>query len=266
MEHGPEVKSQNTLKQSAKELAVFWDTLTVADITEGTCRQYYNHRNRLYKQRHNTNADISNAMVNRELRTLKAAVNADYKAGRLIEPRHVHTFKETNARRDIPERREVLLMARSARGYMRKFILIAYYTGQRKHTILSLRWANVGGHMIDFQGGAPDTAKRGGQIPMPDKLKSFMKIWRKFSTPTRHVIERRGRPVKDIKKGFKNVRDATGLDFTPYSFRHASIVRQLRAGVTPYDVAKWHETSVDVIEKHYGHYKPQYLEQARRSK
>jgi len=247
---------------------VFWQGYTVHDVREGTCRLYCEHRNKLYKQRRRKDSasDISSGMLARELRVLKAAINHDYKAGRLIEPRYVWVPSEKNEAQAIPDRREVLTMARRARGHIRQFILIAYYTGQRKHKICQLRWGQVGNNVIDFQGGAEKTHKRGGRIPIPDKLKSFMRIWRRRGTPFDYVIRFNGRPVKDVRNGFKVVTRRLGYNYTPYSLRHASIIRMLQANVSPYEVAQWHETSVDVIQKHYGHYMPKHLEAARRSR
>lgn len=37
----------------------------------------------------------------------------------------------------------------------------------------------------------------------------------------------------------------------PYALRHSSIVRWLR-GTTPLDAAKQHDTSLSMIERHYG--------------
>jgi hypothetical protein len=41
-------------------------------------------------------------------------------------------------------------------------------------------------------------------------------------------------------------------DLVPYSLRHSSIVRGLRAGLPVRLVAAVHDTSVAMIEKHYG--------------
>jgi site-specific recombinase XerD len=49
------------------------------------------------------------------------------------------------------------------------------------------------------------------------------------------------------------MRELSGLDSSiiPYALRHSSIVRGLRAGLPIRLVAALHDTSVEMIEKHY---------------
>jgi integrase len=65
------------------------------------------------------------------------------------------------------------------------------------------------------------------------------------------------RPWKDsgeMTRLWRATVEAAGLsdDVVPYALRHSSIVRGLRAGLSVILVAKFHDTSADMIHKHYG--------------
>ena len=61
----------------------------------------------------------------------------------------------------------------------------------------------------------------------------------------------------DYRRPWQHACKAAGIDsgrFTPYALRHSSIARQLLAGVPAILVAKRHQTSVVIIERHYGRF------------
>ncbi|WP_271896280.1 site-specific integrase [Candidatus Phyllobacterium onerii] len=57
----------------------------------------------------------------------------------------------------------------------------------------------------------------------------------------------------ELSRPWRLIATAAGLpiDVVPYSFRHSSIVRQLRAGLPVRLVAALHDTSSEMIERHY---------------
>ena len=73
-----------------------------------------------------------------------------------------------------------------------------------------------------------------GRAPHARLLDKIRKISERFSAATKHL----------------------GLDpdATPYALRHSSIVRMLLNGVPVRVVASHHDTSVEMIEKHYSRY------------
>jgi integrase len=62
--------------------------------------------------------------------------------------------------------------------------------------------------------------------------------------------------TKAFRTPFEAITEALGLDpeFSFYGLRHCSIIRQLQRGVPMRIVAAGHDTSVEIIEKHYGAY------------
>ncbi len=70
------------------------------------------------------------------------------------------------------------------------------------------------------------------------------------------VKDRRGPwgAASDLARPWRVILARAGLpsDVVPYSLRHSSIVRMLRQNVPVSLVAKLHDTSVEIIERHYG--------------
>jgi integrase len=63
-------------------------------------------------------------------------------------------------------------------------------------------------------------------------------------------------PVRNLSGRFRTATKHLGLDpgTTPYALRHSSIVRMLLNGVPVRVVASHHDTSVEMIERHYSRY------------
>jgi integrase len=59
----------------------------------------------------------------------------------------------------------------------------------------------------------------------------------------------------ELARPWKAIRERAGMpEVIPYAFRHSSIVRGLRKGLPIQQVAKLHNTSVKMIERHYAKY------------
>jgi hypothetical protein len=59
----------------------------------------------------------------------------------------------------------------------------------------------------------------------------------------------------ELARPWKAIRERASLpEVIPYALRHASIVRGLRKGLPIQQVAKLHNTSVKMIERHYAKY------------
>jgi integrase len=78
--------------------------------------------------------------------------------------------------------------------------------------------------------------------------------WRQV-TPTKWERERRApwATASEMSRAWKLIVERAGLPegTVPYAFRHSSIVRGLRAGLPTRLVAALHDTSVQMVEKHY---------------
>lgn len=268
LEQGPEVQSKSTFEQAMKHLLMFGANDTLADLDKQWSRDYADFRNDLWRRRQVERnkkrkkqrkpalpvKDIGST-VPRELRQLRAAVNHDFKQKRLAQPYYVWVPSEINYKGNVPSRREVLLMARSAPvgSPLRQFLIIGYYTGQRKKFILGLKWPQITEGEIDFSLGHRVTKKTRPHIKMHPRLRLFMRIWRKRGTDLGPVIHINQKPVKDIKTAFGNHRRKLGVQFTPYRLRDSLATHLLsqKDGPKPYLVAQYLGTSVEMLQDRY---------------
>lgn len=243
-ERGPQLQAWVSFEIGIRYLLPYWGERLPSEITEATCHDYYAFRN--------TKRPMRNSSIGRELRVLRAALNRDYDMGRSDRRIKVWIKREHHQRSQPPTRREVLLMARSFKpgSARRRYTLIGFYTGARKGAVIGLRWSQVYDDRIDFN--VPDQAptnKRRAVIPMHRKLRCFMETWRRAGTQAGTVIHHNGQPVVNLKR-------------VPKTLRGAAAVHMLQCGVSVYDVAKWLGNTVDMIERHYGHYRPEQFSKA----
>lgn len=260
-ERGPSILSGQTFDIVTTNLLMFSKEDTLAHINEPWSNSYYTHRNEkwrkkqeLINKKYNRNkeiTDISSATIGRELRQLRAMIQRDYDMGRITQKPKVWIRPERHRKPSIPSRKEVILEARGSKvgSCRRKYILISFYTGARKGSVLSLRWYQVHAHHIDFNESGSQSNKKKAIIPLTGKLQSYMKIWRKRGTDLGPVIHRNQKPISDIKD-------------CPISLRHAAAVQMLINKIEPYKVAKYLGNTVEMIEKHYGHLIPGHLNEA----
>lgn len=297
-ERGPHVADPERIAYTIEALIPFWGRRRVADIREGTCRAYGEHR------------QVSDGTLRRELTTLRAAINHDYKQGRLTATAPVWLPPKPDGKDRWLTRSEAarLLWAASrmekARSYLPLFILLGLYTGARKETILSLRWPQV-----DFKRCLIDLNPRDRQrtvkgrpiIPIPRRLMTFLRLARKYGTDLgpvvsipRVITNEHGRkqtvrlPIKDIKKSFHEAACRASLvthwekskkkttkdknvswvypvtDVTPHILRHTAASWMVQRGVSFAKVARYlgHSDS-RTTEQVYAHHAPDYLEDAR---
>ena len=84
----------------------------------------------------------------------------------------------------------------------------------------------------------------------------LLERWRFEQVPggTKWIRNRRGRwrTSSELTRPWKSIRERAGLPETiPYSLRHSSIVRGIRANLPIRLVAAMHDTSVAMVERHY---------------
>lgn len=272
-EKGNNIQAINTHANAVKELIGFFGGKPLSFISEASCNAYYAHRNREWhkRQKDDEKKDIKNSTVGRELRVLRAAINRDFDMGRITRKVKVFIKPERYREKIIITRKEALLIARRAKhknnykDLTRNFVLIALYTGARMNAIINLKWSQVDMDkgVIDFRPSRDTKNKRYPVVPIHRRLMTFLKILRKRGTPDGYVLHINQKPVVKVIKGFKVAAKRAKVDILgPYDLRHASIVHMLQNNISVYDVAKYHETSVEMIERNYGQYKPEHLKKA----
>jgi integrase len=149
-----------------------------------------------------------------------------------------------------------------ARLYMPLFILIAVYTGRRKEAILSLRWpqVNLEARTINFDvAGRKRTNKKRGIIPIPPRLLPHLVRARKRGNDLGFVLHINGERIGDIKKGFAAACERAKIErASPHTLKHTCATWLMQSGTDLWQAAGFLATSVETIQRVYGHHHPDY--------
>jgi integrase len=205
--------------------------------------------------------DMSKASANRTLTALKAALNFAV-ASRLVsaaatqEWRDVKPYKDAGKRRDLfldlTQRRALL---GSSSGALRDLIEGAMLTGARAGEL-------VNATRIQFDGRTESmtfTGKTGRRtVPLSKSAIALFKRLSESKLPMARLF------VRDDGKPWAHsdwdelVRDAAKAAELPpgtclYTLRHSFITQAIQDGMNILEVARLVGTSVQMIEKHYGH-------------
>lgn len=276
-EHAQTVAAPERIGYAIDALDRFWRDQPVSTVRGETCRRYMRERG------------VSEGTVRRELGTLRAAINHCFKEGYLTSAPAVVLPPRPAPRERWLTRQEAAFMLRAARSlridgrHLAHFILCGLYTGSRKQTILSLHLntpSTYGGYVDTETGvlyrkpqGKRMTAKRQTPARLPHsylcRLRRHVAMGRRFV-----VQDHRGNRVGDISKGWSNAKkqaeilaESRGIDLdlsdvTPHTLKHTAITWTLQGGASIWDVAGYFGTSVDTIERVYGHHSPDHQKSA----
>ncbi|MCC5996502.1 MAG: site-specific integrase [Oceanicaulis sp.] len=275
-ERGPEVASPERIAWAIEALVPFWTGKAAAAVNRETCLAYAAHRIAAERQRSlDAGRDprgVSDGTIRRELGVLRAAINHAHREGRVTRAPFVALPERPQARDRwlTPAEAERLLKAaysmKRARGHLPLFIRLGLMHGARKEAILSLRWAQVDldAGLIDFNPpGRKRTNKRRSRVPIARGLIPFLRIARRRSCITGHVIQYAGKPVRDIKRAFGEAcRIAALEDVTPHTLRHTCATWMMQRGVPHFEACGFLEMSPETLQRHYAHHHPDYLRSA----
>lgn len=156
---------------------------------------------------------------------------------------------------------------RYTRRHIAMFILMGRYTGTRPGAICAASFEPIPGRgWVDLENGVyhrasdgeASTKKRKPPIKLPPQLFSHLRRWKARRPEAQHIVEWRGEPVRDVKKGFAATRKAAGLDerVTPHSLRHTAISWAMQSGADRWEVAGYFGVTMQMIEEVYGHHAP----------
>ncbi|MCA1909427.1 MAG: site-specific integrase [Magnetospirillum sp.] len=273
-EHGESTSCAWQIGYQIERLVEYWGDLNVADITEAACRAYGEWRKAHKGTKHER--DASTGTWGNDLITLGAAINHDFRKGRLTRTVFVWKPQRPDARDRWLTRKELAKLLRAARKIDRSrwhltlFILMGYYLAARKEAILSLRWPQVDlerGRVDLNPPGRPRTSKGRPLLPIPNRLLTFLKLARKKGTDTGFVLHYHGGPIKDIRKSFTKAVKLAGLEgkVTPHVLRHTSATHMAEAGVDMRVISLYlGHTSTKITERVYAKHSPDYLSAATR--
>lgn len=253
---GREIKSKERLVYAIAALEPYFGHLSIADISPELCAAYQRFRG------------VSDGTIRRELGVLRAAINYEYENNRITRTVKVKLPKKPASRDRWLSRKEAANLLRQARKEPRAphlplYILFGLYTGARKAAILEMRWPQ-----IDIERGLiylnpkdrEQTNKQRPTIPIHRKLRVFLTQAKMKASDTGYVINRNGKPVKDIKRAFMTACEKAGIaDVVPTTLRHTCGTWMVRRGIPLWDVARWLGHSTTKTTELYAHHDPEYL-------
>jgi integrase len=253
----PQMKSRSA-KYNVASLAKFWGDKTIDDVTPANCRAYIAAR--------------SQSAARADLEKLQAAINFWHveKSPLAIVPPVLKPPKSEPRDRwmTIPEVAKLLRVARKTE-HLKRFIMVALYTGSRAGVVRDLEWS-----WIDFDAGtmrrrARGTAETGNkrtpQIRLPRKLKHFLRRWHKADNGLqKYVVHYEGEKIKRAPwRTWDLACEAAGLtDVMIHTLRHTRATWMVQRGVPPWQAAGYLGMTVRTLEQTYGHHSPDWQSEA----
>lgn len=312
----PKLSDPKATAVRVKTLLAWWGDKTLADVKMSTCEAYVEHRVQQPLAQARTEAAmlkrVSPAGARRELEDLSAAIGFWAKEYPL-NPRPIVTLPlKPESARDALTRSQAARLLKAAMGWrwvtdkkrwerlsksaisnrahLRRFILIALYTGTRPGVIPKLLWVESPVQAwVDLESATiyrrgkqerEHRTKRRPLVRMPARLLAHMRRWHSLdeaaaiaarqndpdAPPLASVLHHGGAPIAGrIRRGFEScVRDA-GLEgeITPHWMRHTCATWLMENDCPLWDAAAYAGMSTTVLEKHYGHHRPDYQKKAR---
>lgn len=272
LEHACLTQSATTIAHHIDNLSRFWCQKypTCDKIKKSTCQEYITHR---HYEAGRSGKNFTDATGRRELETLQAALNHDVREERIPYAPNISFPNKADPKQDWLTRSELARLIWAARQesqskwHLTWFIVLSYYSGQRKEAVLSHTWDQIDlkGGIIDWQpAGRAQTNKRRPKQPMDCRIRLFYKLLARRGTDNGYVLHRNQKQIKDIKKSFAGAVRRAGLrHMTPHILRHTAITHTLQGGVSIWETAGFFGVSAKTIEAVYGHHASGYMNNAK---
>lgn len=211
---------------------------------------------------------VSEGTISKELRMIRAALNWGY--AELIlsrKPEFRIELLSSIVRDEWITKDEANRLIAASSPHLALFILIALSTAKRRSAILQLTWDGVSldrpGHEgIDFCEDVGN--KRRGYTPIAGNVRLIQALKEaNEKAETKYVIEWRGARVLDVKTGMNAAVKRAGIrHVSSHMLKHTAITWMVQADVSFERIAKYTNTSKDVIERVYGHHSPEFVSEA----
>ncbi len=266
------VEKTGTLEHNINALNRHIGDIRVMAITSQVARNYRDARRAEGKQ-NQCKGKVGDGTIRRELSVVKAALGWAFTEAPTVwfgddrlPPDFAYPVGQSLARPEFLDHDDIAKLIVSCKEpHLRLYILLATQTGARKKAILDLRWHDVDfrRRVVDF--GLVDHNKRKPIVRMTDILYNALVLaFGCRSVNSTHVVEYHGRPIDNIKRGFRDLVVACGLDpkrITPHVLKHSYISWLCQSGMPLSEIASHANTTVKTIEKHYQHVLPDRIRQ-----
>jgi integrase len=284
-----------------KHLIAWWGDKAIAEVKRSTCQTYVAHRTTQPIRHGSTGRLVSAQTARRELEVLSAAIGYWHGEDALITRPKVWLPEKPESSRDALTRPQAACLLKASLGYrsnaqgrwtalpassranrahLRRFILIGLYTGSRSNVITRLLWSESATHAyVDFEKGMiyrrgkgerDKATKRRPVVKLPPRLLAHMRRWRAADEKAglTSVIHHGGAMIAGkVRTGFAGCVADAGLpaEITPHWLRHTCATWLMEAGVELWQAAAYTGMTTAVLEKHYGHHRPDYQAAASRA-
>ncbi len=253
-EHVPHIAGAKNTTYNISSLVGWWGSQSTSNVTAASCRAYA--------------ASRSAGGARRDLEVLRAAIgywHSQY--GPLVSVPRIVLPPKSEPRERWLTRSEAarLLWAARRTEHLRRFILLALYTGSRSKNVLGLRWEQVdlvAGVMSRRADGERDQAtKRAPPVRLGRRILSHLRRWR--AQDDDYVCAYDGEPVMKLRRSFPQAVRRAGLkEVTPHTLRHTAATWLMQAGVEPWEAAGFLGMSVDILQRTYAKHHPDYQRNA----
>lgn len=295
-ERAPQLKAdpQSTAGFIA-HLNAFWGDSMLSDVRRSTCKAYVAHRAAQPIRHGATGRLVSEQTARRELETLSAAIGYWHGEDSLTTRPTVWLPEKPESPRDALTRSQAAALLLAAMGrrkdpltgrwarlgasavanraHLRRFILLGLYTGTRHAVMTKLlreesptqAWVDLDKGMVYRRGRAEreSKTKRRPVVKLPPRLLTHMRRWdrldRELKPIPAAIIHHGGQPISGkIRRGFAACVADAGLppEVTPHWMRHTCATWLMEAGAEPWEAAGYTGMTTAVLEKHYGHHRP----------
>lgn len=255
-DHLPHTKAAKNASYNVGNLSAWWGGKKLSDVTAKNCRAY--------------TATKSSAAARRDLETLRAAIGHWHREyGPLASVPAIVMPAKPQARESWLTRSEVARLLWRARRteHLKRFILLAFYTGSRASALFSLTWDR-----IDFASGvmrrrgygeAETSNKRTPPVRLGRRAIHFLRRWRDMDRGvSKFVVHWQGRKIGKLRRSWDRVADEARVSATPHTLRHTRATMLLQQGVDPWEVAGYVGMSLETLMRVYGHHCPNFQKRA----
>lgn len=133
-------------------------------------------------------------------------------------------------------------------------LFILYYQGARPREVLQYRWEMIrwekDGATIEIPAAITKT-KRARTIPLNSRVARALRSIRKERGPIFPMKGKPDQPRRVYDRGWLEATAALGLEFSVYNLRDSMITRSLQKGVSDVYIARYVDSSVEIIAKRY---------------
>lgn len=251
-------KSAVNISYNIGSLLKWWGTKPASEITARNCRAYA--------------ATKTDSAAAQDLKVLRAACNHWSREYAQINPAPVIVKpKEGRPRERWLTRSELAHLLWAARHvpHLRRFILLAYYTGSRPGIVLRLQW-----DQLDLSKGvmarirpemAADAKKRAPPVRLGKRILSHLRRWHRLDNgAVSFLCHYEGRPVDDPHASWDRAVAAAGLEgVTRHTLRHTRATHLMQSGrVSIWEAAGFLGMTTRTLERVYGHHHPDHQGEA----